>query len=422
MEETIVNFLIQNSETFSNIGIYVVFFAGLLESLPIFGFFIPGQTLIMLAGFIIKLSEKNILPVLLSAIIGVVLGDIISFYLGKKYGLSYLKNKGSKYISDENITKIKTTLERHLGKTLFLGRLHSLTRSLAPFIAGSSGIKIRKFLPYNIIAGTLWTIILICIGYFVGQSFEILGLVIGKFIFFATLITSIVIALVLYAKKWNFHTKDKNIFLLILSIISIYIFASVGEGIRKGKTILEFNQHLHDKALAFGTSHFDFFYTITNFGEKSVIIIASLLIVAFLYYKKRIRDMFVFSTAMFITILSVLFIKRLVMLDRPTLGLITESGFSFPSGHATLSSCLFILLALIFRHKNKIINTIWIIICILIPVLISASRVFLGVHWFSDVFAGFFFGLSIACLCYLGGLFYPWFFAKIRENKKVPNL
>lgn len=422
MEETIVNFLIQNSDLFSTIGIYIVFFAGLLESLPLFGFLIPGHTLIILAGFMSHLAGKGLLFVIISAVIGVIFGDILSFYLGRKYGLTYLKKHGFKYIKPENILKIKETLENHLGKTLFIGRMNSLTRSIAPFIAGTTDINTKKFIFFTIIGGTLWSSISVLVGYLLGQSFDILGLAIGKFIFVATIIVIIVIASTLYAKKWNFHTKSKNIILLIIAIISIYIFASVAESAIKGKAAFEFNFIVHEKALIIGERYFHFFDLITNFGEKTFIGAVTLIVAVYLYYKKRRRDFLVFTIAMSVAIVSVLVIKKIVMFERPVTSLITETGFSFPSGHATLSACMFTLLSLMFSFRKKIINYIWIIICIAFPILISASRVYLGVHWFSDVFAGFFFGISIACFSYLIGLFYPWFFAKIRENRNVPNL
>lgn len=422
MEETIVNFLIQNSDLFSTIGIYIVFFAGLLESLPLFGLLIPGQTLIILAGFMSHLAGRGLLFVMISAVIGVILGDLLSFFLGRKYGLSYLKKNGFKYIKPENILKVRDTLENHLGKTLFIGRMNSLTRSIAPFVAGTADINTKKFFLFTMLSGTIWSSLSVYLGFLLGQSFDILGLAIGRFIFVATIIVIIVIASTLYARKWNFHTRAKNIVLLIVSIISIYIFASVAESAIKGRGAFEFNFIVHEKALLIGERHIDFFSTITNLGEKTFIGIVSLLIAIYLYYKKRKRDFLMFTIAMSVAIIGVLVIKKIVMFERPITSLITETGYSFPSGHATLSTCLFVLISLLFHFRNKILNALFVIICIIIPILVSASRVYLGVHWFSDVFAGFFLGLSITCLSYLSGLFYPWFFGRIRENRSVPNL
>ena len=77
--------------------------------------------------------------------------------------------------------------------------------------------------------------------------------------------------------------------------------------------------------------------------------------------------------------------------------LIEETEFSFPSGHALFAALIFGFLIYVFKNeiKNKIIRYSFIIINILLMITISFSRLYLKVHWFSDVLAGFFLGIFI---------------------------
>ena len=118
-------------------------------------------------------------------------------------------------------------------------------------------------------------------------------------------------------------------------------------------------------------------------------------------YKKRNRDALF---AGFVLILGAVFgylIKLLVVRERPSGGLIEAAGFSFPSGHALIATLLFLVLIYLFKDeiKDRVLRTTFISVSVLLILLIGLSRLYLGVHWFSDVLAGFAFG---AFWVYLG--------------------
>ena len=105
-------------------------------------------------------------------------------------------------------------------------------------------------------------------------------------------------------------------------------------------------------------------------------------------------------------------IKYIVRRERPTYKLIKMTGYSFPSGHAMISIAMYgILIYLINKYiDNKIIKCILITINMLIILLVGISRVYLGVHYLSDVLAG-----------YLISIVYLYIFInKIEKNKLIP--
>ena len=93
-------------------------------------------------------------------------------------------------------------------------------------------------------------------------------------------------------------------------------------------------------------------------------------------------------------------IKIIVQRARPEQGLVSASGFSFPSGHATMAVIFFSLLIYLFRDeiKNKALRWIFVAGCWLLIFLVGISRVYLGVHWLSDVLAGWALGLFVVSL------------------------
>jgi undecaprenyl-diphosphatase len=96
-------------------------------------------------------------------------------------------------------------------------------------------------------------------------------------------------------------------------------------------------------------------------------------------------------------------IKDLVMRTRPADALIAAHGFSFPSGHATAIAIFSVLAIYFFARKinNLILRETYIVSVILITVLVGVSRIYLGVHWLSDVVAGFSLGLFFTTLVIL---------------------
>ncbi len=121
------------------------------------------------------------------------------------------------------------------------------------------------------------------------------------------------------------------------------------------------------------------------------IILASLIMSIILFYKKKKQQaLFLLSTTILGAVL-VIIIKEIVQRARPINQLVLESSYSFPSGHVVLSTVFFISLFLILKNKLKYL-------LILVIIFIGFNRIYLNVHWFSDVIAGFFLGLIIVIL------------------------
>ena len=133
---------------------------------------------------------------------------------------------------------------------------------------------------------------------------------------------------------------------------------------------------------------------ITNFGGAKFLIILTVVLVILIKNKKI--GLSIFSNLVIITVLNQL-LKRVLQRPRPTeYRIIEETGYSFPSGHSMVSMAFYgYLIYLIYKYvKNKYIKWISIVLLSLLICSIGISRIFLGVHYTSDVLGGFFISIS----------------------------
>ena len=133
---------------------------------------------------------------------------------------------------------------------------------------------------------------------------------------------------------------------------------------------------------------------ITNFGGAIFLIILTVVLVILIKNKKI--GLSIFSNLVIITVLNQL-LKRVLQRPRPTeYRIIEETGYSFPSGHSMVSMAFYgYLIYLIYKYvKNKYIKWSSIVLLSLLICSIGISRIFLGVHYTSDVLGGFFISIS----------------------------
>ena len=84
-------------------------------------------------------------------------GDTTSFFIGRRLGREFLMRHGPRFgVGNERLEQVDDYFERHGGKTIFIGRFVGFVRAFAPFIAGSSGMRYRAFVPYSILGTGLW--------------------------------------------------------------------------------------------------------------------------------------------------------------------------------------------------------------------------------------------------------------------------
>lgn len=405
-------------------GIPIIFGVAFAESLPILGALLPGQTLVIFGGFLVKLKVFGFWPALIAAFIGAMFGDIAGFVLGRIYGPKIMSKE--KWIIDrkhfESTTKM---LEGNNIKSIFIGRLHSFTRTLMPFAAGMSKISTKKFFIIDVITVFVWAMLSISIGFVFGKSFELAISFIGKFVLMATLITIILIAAISHMKSSGKKIAHIDAVLFGISVSFLYLFTITAANFSSGKffRILDTKMAYFASILRSGWLT-DIMIFFTNVGEPVVLALFGAVLIAFLLYRKRFSDAcLVFFTigagAVLVSVLKATFDRA-----RPLNGLIAETGSSFPSGHAMISALFGVILYYVSIRKIK--NNAargWAIFATFAAVIaIGLSRIYLNVHFASDILGGFAGGVFFATFMIVVFRLIMFIIKKSKRTHTIPDI
>ena len=191
-------------EDFSNtLGAWTYLLVGFFafaETGAFVGLVVPGETVMLLGGAVAGQGAIDIYLLIAIAWFSAWAGDTTSFFLGRRLGREFVMRHGPRFgISHERFEKVEDYFSRHGGKTIFIGRFISLVRAFAPFIAGSSGMRYRAFVPYSILGTGLWASAHILVGYFFSRSIETAAKYAGKGAFLlGTLIVVVAGSILLY--------------------------------------------------------------------------------------------------------------------------------------------------------------------------------------------------------------------------------
>jgi membrane-associated protein len=143
------------------------------ESGLLIGFFLPGDSLLFIAGFLSSDAGGNQLPPLPIvagvAFVAAVLGDQVGFWFGRKVGPALFSRPDSRVFKQQHVTKAHAFFEKHGAKTIVLARFVPVVRTFAPIVAGVGKMHYRTFLMFNLLGGLLWAVGLTTLGYFMGQ-------------------------------------------------------------------------------------------------------------------------------------------------------------------------------------------------------------------------------------------------------------
>ena len=172
----------------------VVSVLAFLETGAFVGLVFPGETAVIVAGAIAGQGETSIVITIALVWFSAWAGDSVSFWIGTKLGRDFILRHGHRVrITPERFAQVEDYFSRHGGKTILIGRFLGLVRALAPFIAGSSGMRYRAFLPYSVLGTGLWSATFSLLGYFLAENIHVAEDIAGRGIFvFGTVVVVVV--------------------------------------------------------------------------------------------------------------------------------------------------------------------------------------------------------------------------------------
>jgi membrane protein DedA with SNARE-associated domain len=185
-------------------GYWAVFFGVMLENA---GVPVPGETILLIAGYFASTGEFHVALVMLIAATGAVIGDNIGFAIGHHYGRGFLLRWGRFFfLTPRRYEHMERYFESHGNKTILVARFITGLRVFAALLAGASKMPWRLFLVYNMAGAILWSVVITTLGYLFGQSLPLLIKWVGRS-GTVLLIAAIVIGVVVWRVRE--HRKSK---------------------------------------------------------------------------------------------------------------------------------------------------------------------------------------------------------------------
>jgi undecaprenyl-diphosphatase len=436
----------------------LVGFMAFAETGAFIGLIAPGEFTVLLGGVIAGQGTINIY-----VLIGIVwactlTGDSLSFLLGRRLGRRFLVAHGPKFrITPERLEQVDEHFRRRGGATVLVGRFIGFVRPIAPFIAGASGMRYRRFIPYSIVGTGIWGPGLCVIGYVSYRSFSKVSKVVGQ----ATLVFGVVVALAVgiwYAQKrlrdpeerarlaawlerqgekpalrplaavlrplwrrvlrpvwrvtlpqlrfiWNRLTPGSLgiEFTTALSVVGVgwYAFIAYAATLSSDSGPTAADNSLMD--LADDTRMgwvVDVVKVFTDLGSLAVVGPLVAVSCVMLAMRRKPAELFCLLVGLILVVIAVHVTKAAIDRPRPPGALIDTSGSSFPSAHAAYSTA-YVAMAVIASRVLPGLGSRAILVtgAVIVSAAIGMSRIYLGAHYWSDVVGGWGLGAGIFGLC-----------------------
>lgn len=136
------------------------------------GFFLPGDSLLVVSGLFAAAHKLNIYLVLISFFLGSVIGDSTGYWTGRVMGKRLFNREDSFIFKPSRVEKAHAFFEKYGVKTVILARFVPIVRTFAPIVIGAAEMPYRTFFTFSVIGGLLWICSMVLAGYFLGGVIE----------------------------------------------------------------------------------------------------------------------------------------------------------------------------------------------------------------------------------------------------------
>jgi len=153
-------------------GIPVMMAIVFAETGLLVGFFLPGDSLLFIAGFLASPAGGGVLeiaPVAVALSAAAIVGDTVGYWIGRKAGPAIFNRPQSRFFRRDHLLRAHAFYEKHGGKTIVLARFIPIIRTFAPVVAGAGSMDYRRFLAFNVFGGIGWVVSMSLAGYFLGK-------------------------------------------------------------------------------------------------------------------------------------------------------------------------------------------------------------------------------------------------------------
>ena len=424
----------------------------LLVALESLGLPLPGETALLTASAYAATGRLSIVGVIAAAVVGAVLGDAGAYWIGRTGGLALIRRYGKLFrVDDAKLDRARGFFQRHGGKTVFFGRFVSLLRMLAALLAGVTRMPYARFSAFNVAGGVCWSVVFGGLGYAFGRNLPQLRHAVGQAGALIALLAALLIAVTVairwvvrnaaeiqawvarlirrvgaspfvrglrerHPTAWSFIARRfaageyLGLHLtagLLLSLGALWLFGGISEDVVHHDPITQvdltianaFHRHATPTGIAIAKG-------VSFLGSPGFVAAWGLVLIIVLLVRRRALLAGGWIAAVAGGGLLDLALKRVFHRTRPTwdVPLLTARGWSFPSGHAMGSLIAYGMLAylLVRDAKGRRPRMAIIVGAVLLVLLVGLSRMYLGVHYLSDVLGGYAAGVVWLAACITG--------------------
>jgi len=442
MVNDLISYILPSIEHFRVGGYWIAFFAAIIETTVGIGLIIPGSTIILFLGALSARGYLDTIDLIWFAALGAIVGDNVNYVLGTKYGNKWLKD-GFWLLKSDHIKKAKHFMDEHGAKSVFLGRFIPSVKEVVPFIAGSLRMNRRTFMLWNVLGAIGWGCEWVLAGFIFAQSLTVAQIWISRagLLFAFLLLLGIVFSLlkwlitrkgkaylagfasvchsikeavesnstvILWMKKHpriisflkarldtkSFSGLSSTIFILLFGYV-LALLGGIVEDLITSDSIIAVDIRIANLCAALRTEALtDIFSWVTLLGKSEVILFFITISISVLWLWQKKYCIFPLLLAVTGSTTFTYLGKLAFHRPRPETALYAEQSFSFPSGHATIAVAFYGYLAyLLIRSVQSWSGKVNIFFATaLLIIAIGFSRIYLGVHYVSDVWSGYLVG------------------------------
>lgn len=432
---------------------YGYWFLFALVALESFGVPLPGETALVTAAAYAASARLNVLLVVIAAASGAIVGDNAGYWLGRKGGVALVRRYGRHVgLSEAKLERAHAFFERHGAKTVFFGRFIALLRTWAAALAGVACMPYATFMLYNALGGITWAIIFGWLGFAFGRNLPLLQRYVGQLSVALVLLAALAVLVYVgvrlfhryreaiasfvgaqwarlanspryaaarakYPRLWTFvagrFARGEYLGLhltlgFFISVGALWLFGGVTEDVVHHDPLTAVDLELASWFRVHATQTLDRIgVAVTLAGSPVAMAVLAAIVAAVLAYKRWWITLAGWAAAFAGGGALNWALKRIVHRARPTgsQGFLYGTSFSFPSGHAMGALIGYGMLAYLlvaFWHPARRHRTTILTIAFVLTLLIGISRLYLGVHFLSDVIAGYAAGAVWLAVCVTG--------------------
>jgi undecaprenyl-diphosphatase len=418
-----------------------------LEASAFVGLFIPGELALLTGGYIAHQGNANLGVMMSVAAAGAIAGDSLGYEIGRRFGPALQRSRLGRNVGAERWARAEAYLEAKGGRAIFAGRFVGVLRALVPAVAGATRMPYRQFLAWNALGAVIWAPGTVLAGYLAGSSYKRVERYAGPAGLVLVGAIAAVTAVVLTA-RWiarhpdqvrhatarqlqrprvasltrRYHAQlsflsdrfrpGNALGLALTAQLAVlaaagWAFGSLLQDVLGGDDAIRIDHPV----VRYLTEHRTAWLTTAMRDVSwlgSTVVLVPLVVVIGVWARNRTRSWAVLARlALSLGGAIALYdlIKPLVGRPRPHVGQLvsTATGYAFPSGHATQTAAVAVTLAALAATLNGSCArkfAIW-TTAALVCLLVGFSRIYLGVHWPTDVLAGYALGALWAAMCAL---------------------